>query len=52
MACKTNWNVPQKCLDFFASMLIDVCPKKDSLPKNFYQAKKNGIHARFEVSEN
>jgi len=40
MACKTNWNVPQKCLDFFASMLADVCPSKNSLPENFYQAKK------------
>ncbi|GAU42074.1 hypothetical protein TSUD_326520 [Trifolium subterraneum] len=40
MACKTNWNVPQKCLDFFASMLIDVCPSKDSLPTNFYQAEQ------------
>ncbi|XP_004488903.1 uncharacterized protein [Cicer arietinum] len=40
LACKSNWNVPQKCLDFFATMLVDVCPFKDSLPKNFYQAKK------------
>jgi hypothetical protein len=40
MACKTNWNIPQKCLDFIASMLIDVCPSKDLLPKFFYQAEK------------
>ncbi|XP_004488345.1 uncharacterized protein [Cicer arietinum] len=40
LACKSNWNVPQKCLDFFATMLVDVCPFKDSLPKKFYQAKK------------
>ncbi|XP_004494055.1 uncharacterized protein [Cicer arietinum] len=40
LACKSNWNVPQKCLDFFASMLVDVCPFKDSLPKKIYQAKK------------
>ncbi|CAK8532567.1 unnamed protein product [Lathyrus sativus] len=40
MACKTNWNVPQKCIDFFANMLLEVCPSKDSLPKNFYQVKK------------
>lgn len=40
LACKSNWNVPQKCLDFFASMLVDVCPFKDSLPKKFYQTKK------------
>lgn len=40
MACKTNWNIPQKCLDFIASMLIDVCPSKDLLPNFFYQAEK------------
>ncbi|XP_012568913.1 uncharacterized protein [Cicer arietinum] len=40
LACKSNWNVPQKCLDFFASMLVDVSPLKDSLPKKIYQAKK------------
>ncbi|CAK8537482.1 unnamed protein product [Lathyrus sativus] len=40
MACKTNWNVPQKCIDFFANMLLEVCPSKDSLPKKFYQVKK------------
>nr|XP_027186018.1 uncharacterized protein LOC113784049 [Cicer arietinum] len=40
LAFKSNWNVPHKCLDFFARMLVDVCPFKDSLPKKIYQAKK------------
>ncbi len=40
LACKSNWNVPQKCIDFFASMLVAVCPSKDALPKNYYQAQR------------
>ena len=40
LACKSNWNVPDQCLDFISKMLLDVTPIKESLPKIFYDAKR------------
>ena len=40
LAARSNWKVPQKCVDYFAQMLIDVAPSKDLVPKNCYQATK------------
>jgi len=39
LACKSNWNVPDECLDFIAKMLQDVTPMNKALPKNYYDAK-------------
>jgi hypothetical protein len=48
MACKTNWNIPQKCLDFIASMLIDVS-FKGFIAKKILPSGKIGVHARIKV---
>ena len=40
LAAKSNWNVPDQCLEFFAKMMLDVTPTKDNLPTSFYDAKR------------
>ncbi|GAU48783.1 hypothetical protein TSUD_406260 [Trifolium subterraneum] len=40
LAAMSIWHVPQKCIDHFAQMLVDVCPTKQCLPQNHYQATK------------
>ena len=40
LATKTNWHVPQKCVDYLAQMLVDVSPTKDNIPKNCYEATR------------
>jgi len=50
LACTSNWNVPDQCLDFIAKMLLDVTPIKELLPKKNYDAKmlisKLGLEAK------
>ena len=33
LACKSNWNVPDQCLEFISKILLDVTPMKDCLSK-------------------
>lgn len=40
LACKSNWNVPEQCLEFFCKMLQDVTPFKELLPKSYDDAKR------------
>ncbi|XP_068503878.1 uncharacterized protein [Phaseolus vulgaris] len=40
LACKSNWNVPNQCLDFITTMLSDATPIKEGLPKSDYDAKR------------
>ena len=40
LACKSNWNVPNQCLDFITKMLLDVTPMNENFPKSYYDAKK------------
>ena len=40
LACKSNWNVPDLCLEFISKMFLDATPIKDGLPKNIYDAKR------------
>jgi len=40
LACKSNWNVPDKCLEFISNTLLDATPIKTCLPKSYYDAKK------------
>jgi len=42
MATITNWHAIEKCLDYFIQILIDVAPKDNCIPKNYYEAKKLG----------
>ncbi|XP_058767341.1 uncharacterized protein LOC131641034 [Vicia villosa] len=40
LAAKSNWNVPDQCLEFFVKMMLDSTAMKDNLPTTFYEAKK------------
>jgi len=40
LACKSNWNVPEQCLDFISKMFLDVTPIKTNFPKSYYEAKR------------
>ena len=40
LAAQANWHCPQKFLDYFIQMLVDVAPVNSSIPSNYYQAKK------------
>ncbi|CAK8534319.1 unnamed protein product [Lathyrus sativus] len=40
LAAKSNWNVPDQCLEFFAKMMLDSNPTKDNFPTSFYDAKR------------
>ena len=40
LACKSNWNIPDQCLEFISKMLLDVTPIKECLQKKIYDAKR------------
>ncbi|CAK8534900.1 unnamed protein product [Lathyrus sativus] len=40
LAAKSNWNVPDQCLEYFAKMMLDATPTKDNLPTNYHDAKR------------
>ena len=40
LASKSNWNVPDQCLEHFAKMMLDSTATIDNLPTSFYDAKK------------
>jgi len=40
LACKSNWNVPNQCLDFITTMLLEATPIKKGLPKSYYDARR------------
>ncbi|XP_068486422.1 uncharacterized protein [Phaseolus vulgaris] len=40
LACKSNWNIPDQCLEFISKMLLDATPTKIGLPKSYYDAKR------------
>jgi len=40
LACKSNCNVPDQCLNFITKMSLDVTPIKEGLPKSYYDAKR------------
>ncbi|KAK2429708.1 hypothetical protein QL285_028127 [Trifolium repens] len=40
LAAKSNWNVPDMCLEFVTKMMLDATPVKDNMPKSYYDAKK------------
>jgi hypothetical protein len=40
LAARSNWNVPEDCLEFFSKMMLDATPVKDNLPTSYYDAKR------------
>jgi len=40
LACKSNWNIPNQALDNMAKIYLDLTPPNNSLPKNYYEAKR------------
>jgi len=40
LAFRINWHTTKKCLDHFIQLLLDIAPRKNSIPKNYYDTKK------------
>ncbi|CAJ2641821.1 unnamed protein product [Trifolium pratense] len=40
LAAKSNWNVPEDCLEFFSKMMLDATPVKDNMPTSYYDASR------------
>lgn len=40
LAAKSNQNVPNQSLKFFAKMMLNTTPTKDNLPTSFYDSKR------------
>jgi len=40
LASRTNWHTTEKGLDHFIQLFLDIAPRKNSIPKNYYEAKK------------
>jgi len=38
LSYKSNWNIPNQCLEAFTKLLLDLTPPNMSLPKSFYDA--------------
>ncbi|XP_058750302.1 uncharacterized protein LOC131623315 isoform X2 [Vicia villosa] len=51
LAAKSNWNVPDQCLEFFCQMMLDATPTKDNLPRSYYDAKKLVMKLGLEVTK-
>jgi len=40
LSYKSNWNIPNQCLDAFTKFLLDLTPPSMTLPKSYYGAKR------------
>jgi len=40
LSLKSNWNIPNQALDNIAKLILDLTPPNNSLPKNYYEAKR------------
>jgi len=40
LSYKSNWNIPNQCLEAFTKLLLDLTPPNMSLPKSYYDAKR------------
>jgi len=40
LANRTNWHTTQKALDDFMQLVLNIAPRENSIPKNYYEAKK------------
>jgi len=40
LSYKSNWNIPDQCLEAFTKLLLDLTPPNMSLPKSYYDAKR------------
>jgi hypothetical protein len=40
LAARSNWNVPEDCLEFFSKMMLDSTPVKDNMPTSYYDVKR------------
>ncbi|CAK8561169.1 unnamed protein product [Lathyrus sativus] len=46
LATKSNWNVPNQCLEFFAKMMLDATPVKENMPTSYYNVKRMGLKVK------
>jgi len=51
LAARMNWHTPEKCLDHFIKLLVDVAPKDNCIPKNYYEAKKIASSLRLKAQK-
>ena len=40
LSYKSNWNIPNQCLEAFTKLLLDLTPPNMSLPKSYYDVKR------------
>jgi len=40
LSLKSNWNISNQALDNIAKLILDLTPPNNSLPKNYYEAKR------------
>ncbi|XP_058742465.1 uncharacterized protein LOC131614952 [Vicia villosa] len=51
LAAKSNWNVPDQCLEFFCQMMLDATPTKENLPRSYYDAKRLVMKLGLEITK-
>jgi len=48
---KSNWNIPNLCLEAFTKLLLDLTPPNMSLSKSYYDAKRLVLKLGFEAKK-
>ncbi|CAK8573023.1 unnamed protein product [Lathyrus sativus] len=51
LTAKSNWNVPDQCLEFFAKMMLDATPVKENMPISYYDVKRMMSKLRLKVKK-
>ncbi|KAI5405777.1 hypothetical protein KIW84_052518 [Lathyrus oleraceus] len=51
LTAKSNWNILDHCLGFFAKMMLDASPMKENMPTSYYDTKRMMSKLRLEVKK-
>lgn len=51
LAAKSNWNVPDQCLQFFVKMMLDVTSMKENMPTSYYDVRRMVSKLELEVKK-
>ncbi|KAI5410237.1 hypothetical protein KIW84_055651 [Lathyrus oleraceus] len=51
-AAKSNWNISDQCLEFFAKMMLGATPLKENMPTSYYDANRMLSNLRKEFDRN
>jgi len=52
LTARTNWHTPEKYLDYFIKMLVDVAPKDICIPKELLRHQKGCVKSWVESPKN